>query len=90
MRLKLHDEQIANHAVTICFYVSTAKDDNMSKNNNLVDDIKGLINELLEEESYAKNAGNTLHFNGLSQARVLLEITLEKHGIHRITTITNP
>ena len=56
---------------------------------NLIADLKDLINELLEEESYASSRGNVLHCNGLSQARVLLEATLEKHGVARISTIIN-
>ncbi|MFT5715877.1 MAG: hypothetical protein ACI9T7_000050 [Oleiphilaceae bacterium] len=51
---------------------------------NLIADLKDLINELREEESYAISKGNVLHCNGLSQARVLLEIRLEKHGVSRI------
>jgi hypothetical protein len=57
--------------------------------NILIADLKDLLNELLIEESIAKSAGNTLHLNGLQQARVLLEIRLEKHGVQRIKTIEN-
>jgi hypothetical protein len=58
-------------------------------NKALVNELKDLINELREEESIAKSAGNDLHYNGLSQARVMLEMRLEKHGISRISTIEN-
>jgi hypothetical protein len=55
----------------------------------LIDDLKDLINEILENESIARSAGNELHCNGLAQARVMLETRLEKHGISRISTISN-
>lgn len=58
-------------------------------NKALIDDLKDLINELKEEESIAAAARNALHANGLAQARVLLEMRLEKHGITRSATHEN-
>ena len=58
-------------------------------NKALVDELKDLLNELRVEESIAKSAGNDLHYNGLVQARIMLETRLEKHGISRISTIEN-
>lgn len=50
-------------------------------------DLKDLLVRLREEEQEASNAGNPLHSNGLTQARIMLEQTLEKHGVTRIATI---
>jgi hypothetical protein len=58
-------------------------------NKALIDDLKDLLNEIREEESIARSAGNDPHCNGLAQARIMLEMRLEKHGIARISTIEN-
>ncbi|OES24689.1 hypothetical protein [Alteromonas macleodii] len=54
---------------------------------SLTEDLKILVNDLKEEESIAGSMGNDLHKNGLSQARVALEVVLEKHGVARSATI---
>lgn len=58
-------------------------------NKALINDLKDMLNELREEESIAKSCGNDLHWNGLVQARIMLETRLKKHGISRISTIEN-
>jgi hypothetical protein len=37
----------------------------------------------------AKSARNALHLNSLQYARLNLEMTLDKHGISRISTMAN-
>lgn len=59
------------------------------KSISLINDLKDLVNDIRQEESIARSAGNELHCSGLAQARVLLELRLEKHGISRITTLEN-
>lgn len=55
----------------------------------LVNDLKKLLTDLLEQEQDAKDADNQLHLNGLQFARVRLEMTLENNGIPRTSTIDN-
>lgn len=56
-------------------------------NISFINDLKELINEIREEEHIAMEAGNTLHLNGLSQARIMIEARLKKYGVDRALTI---
>ena len=58
-------------------------------NQSLVNDLKDLLNELKEEEVVATRHSNTLHSNGIAQARILLETCLSKHGISKASTLEN-
>ena len=59
------------------------------EHSKLVSDLKKLLVDFLEQEQDAKDAGNTLHLNGLQYARVNLEVTLERNGIPRTSTINS-
>ena len=54
---------------------------------NLVSDIKLVLVELHEDEKFAIESKNPLYANGLSQARIMIENVLEKHGYQRPSRI---
>lgn len=53
----------------------------------IITDLKLLIVDLLEMEEESKKLGNQGQLSGLQFARVLLETTLERNGVQRVSTI---
>lgn len=56
-------------------------------NNELINALRVHLADMLEEEVAAKDAGNDVFLQGLQFARVNLEVTLERHGISRVSTL---
>jgi hypothetical protein len=52
----------------------------------LINDLKNLLADLIEQEQLTDEP---LQLSGLQFARVNLEVTLEKNGISRTTTLNN-
>jgi hypothetical protein len=52
----------------------------------LINDLKNLLADLIEQEGLTDEP---LQLSGLQFARVNLEVTLEKNGISRTTTLNN-
>lgn len=54
---------------------------------SLVNDLKTTINDLKEDEEFARRSGQPELASGLCLARVKLETLLDRNGQHRLSTL---